>query len=126
MTGGIEEEPESRGANICENDPKAELGVRKEQENLHNGDAINQGVRTEKEREDLVMELNSPVNANTMIMNQSEMDNGIGNQGSAVVMTDDRKNQLAHLETMKSQRPSTMHILSTLFPCFNRCIKKNS
>jgi len=30
MNGGLEEEPESKSATICESDPKAEIGLRKE------------------------------------------------------------------------------------------------
>ena len=67
LNGGVEEEPDK--TNICEQDPKAEIGIRKEQENLHNGDPQIQGARIEKIGDEQLMELNSPVNANTMIMN---------------------------------------------------------
>jgi hypothetical protein len=40
----------------------------------------------------MVLELGSPVNANTMIMNQSEIENGLGNQGS-FVLTEEHKTE---------------------------------
>ena len=117
MNGAFDEEkPEGKGVY----DLKVECGVRKEQENLNIDDPVVEEDLNDraKDRDELMGDLNSPVNANTMIMNQSEMENN-----GAVVMDADRK---AQLESMKKQRPSTTHILSTMFPCFNRCIKKNS
>ena len=98
-------------------DQKAEVsGKRKsEQEDLHTADQVVTGTKIEKEKDEMIMELNSPVNGNTMIMNNSEMENGQANQGS-FVMTD--QNQ----PTVKKHRPSTGKIMSTMFPCFNKCL----
>lgn len=92
MNGAFDEEkPDGKGVY----DLKVECGLRKEQENLNIDDPVVEEDLNDraKDRDELMGDLNSAVNANTMIMNQSEMENN-----GAVVMDADRK---AQLEGMK-------------------------
>ena len=69
----------------------------------------------------MILEINSPQNGNTMIMNNSEMENVNGN-GNNDSLIREEQNETA----VTKNRPSTGKILKTMFPCFNKCIRKKS
>ena len=103
---------------VVESDPKAEIGGRKDIDNLHTADQVVTGTKIEKD--EMILDMSSPVNANTMIMNNSEMENGQGNNGSFVIEAGQDE------QIIQGNRPSTSKILSMMFPCFNKCIRKKS